>query len=70
MCARAGAAVSVRGRARSIHDVIPKLARSKKVGVIVFVPMLSYICRRRADVWCAESAVLTENPCRTDCGDF
>ena len=40
MCARAGAAVSVRGRARSIHDVIPKLARSKKVGVIVFVPML------------------------------
>ena len=40
MCAKAGAAVSVRGRARSIHDVIPKLARSKKVGVIVFVPML------------------------------
>lgn len=40
MCARAGAAVSVRGRARSIHDVIPKLAQSKKVGVIVFVQML------------------------------
>lgn len=29
-----------KGRARSIHDVIPKLAQSKKVGVIVFVPML------------------------------
>lgn len=29
-----------KGRARSIHDVIPKLARSKKVGVIVFVQML------------------------------
>lgn len=29
-----------KGRARSIHDVIPKLARSKKVGVIVFVTML------------------------------
>lgn len=29
-----------KGRARSIHDVIPKLAQSKKVGVIVFVQML------------------------------
>lgn len=40
MCAKAGAAVSVRVRARSIRDVIPKLAQSKKVGVIVFVQML------------------------------
>ena len=40
MCAKAVVAVLLRRRARSIHDVIPKLARSKKVGVIVFVPML------------------------------
>ena len=40
MCAKAGGCGIGKGRARSIHDVIPKLAQSKKVGVIVFVQML------------------------------
>lgn len=40
VCEGRGCGIGKGGRARSIHDVIPKLARSKKVGVIVFVQML------------------------------